>query len=356
MAWGWRYRPYVPVAKRREQARRDAGRLAGKGHALQPIEIAGRQIVTTFWGRAWCDNLERCSDYKNRLPRGRTYVRNGSVVHLEMRRGKVEAIVSGSELYQVAINIVPLPKRDWKQITRECSLAIDSLMDLLQGRFSEGVMQRLTRPRGGLLPQPREISIDCSCPDWATLCKHAAAVLYGVGSRLDVEPELLFLLRGVEHTELIRHAVDDANLDMALASESAGALSGEDLGELFGIELDAGTGAAAGAAPPVGEKTSRRRRQRAEAKPPNTKSAARSSARKRSAKSPAKQASTREASGRSSTGKQTASGTGKSSAKSQTSTKARTTTKSRTSTKSQSSAKSRTSGKARGARKTRKSR
>ena len=173
-------------------------------------------IATTFWGKAWCGNLESYSDYSNGLLCGPTYARNGSIIDLQIDCGTVKAIVSGSEIYEVGIDITPLGKAEWKKIKQECSRSINSLIDLLQGRFSQGVMERLSRQNEGLFPKPKEIGVRCSCPDWAVLCKHVSAVLYGVGARLDTDPEMLFRLRNVDHLELIRQAVDDANLDVAL--------------------------------------------------------------------------------------------------------------------------------------------
>lgn len=190
-------------------------------------------------GRGWCESLEGHSDYANRLPRGRTYVRNGSVIDLDIARGRIDALVSGSELYTVRADISELKPVHWKQLKCECSASIDSLLDLLAGRFSDGVMRTLTDPQRGLFPQPKEIKMSCSCPDWAVLCKHVAAVLYAIGARLDREPELLFLLRGVDHTELVSQAVSSENLTGAL-SGSGEALAQEDLGAIFGIELDTG--------------------------------------------------------------------------------------------------------------------
>jgi uncharacterized Zn finger protein len=230
------WRPYVSVAQRRAKANRYATQLAKQGRTLQPIQLAGRTIARTFWGKAWCDNLESYSDFENRLPRGRTYVRNGSVLDLQIAAGKIEALVSGSEIYKVQIQVAALNARDWQAITRDCSNSLDSLIDLLQGRLSNGVMQRLTRQKDGLFPKPSEIKIKCSCPDWAYLCKHAAAVLYGVGARLDDEPQLLFTLRQVDHLELIGQAVAEGNLDQALAGGGR-ALAEDDLGALFGIDL-----------------------------------------------------------------------------------------------------------------------
>lgn len=238
------FAPYVPVAQRRANAANHAQKLAKKeGRQLTPVSVAGRAIATSFWGKAWCDNLESYSDFANRLPRGRTYARNGSVIDLQIKRGKIEAIVSGSHIYTVSISITTLARDAWGRVKQECSQSISSLIDLLQGRFDEGVMKRLAHPTDGLFPQPNQIKMKCSCPDSAGLCKHLAAVLYGVGARLDTVPELLFTLRNVDHLELISQAVAAENLDQTLSSGQNTALAGSDLGELFGIDLDAGSDA-----------------------------------------------------------------------------------------------------------------
>lgn len=238
------WRPYVPVAQKRATAVAYAAKVAKKEkRAVAPVRIDGKKIAKSFWGQAWCDNLERYSDFANRLPRGRTYVRNGSVVDLQIKRGEVKAIVAGSEAYQVTISIVTLDQRAWRRIRQDCSRSIDSLIDLLRGRFDQGVMQRLTEKDAGLFPKPKEIEMECTCPDWAGVCKHVAAVMYGVGARLDASPEMLFTLRDVDHLELISQAAAAENLEQSLAGGSDGALAGSDLGELFGIELDAGQSA-----------------------------------------------------------------------------------------------------------------
>lgn len=239
MSWHRAWKPYVPVAKRRARAEAYAKKLAkSQRRPLQPIEQTGRKIATTFWGQAWCDNLERYSDFASRLPRGRTYVRNGSVIDLQIQRGRIAAIVSGSDVYRVTIDIQTLTESAWRQIKRDCSQAIASLMDLLQGRFDQGMMRRLTQREGGLFPRPQEITMRCTCPDWAKLCKHVAATLYGVGTRLDAAPELLFTLRDVDHLELVGEAVDANNLACALAPAADAALGDENLAELFGIDLE----------------------------------------------------------------------------------------------------------------------
>ena len=202
--WGWR--PYVSVAERRRQALRETDKRRKKGHVVSPVTVEGRAIVKTFWGKSWCDNLERYSDFANRLPRGRTYVRNGSVIDLQISSGEIKALVSGSEIYEVTVKVAPVTKARWRSICKDCAGAIDSLIELLQGRLSTGVMERICLRNTGLFPSPKEIKLSCSCPDWAEMCKHVAAVLYGIGARLDQQPELLFRLHGVDEKELIAHA------------------------------------------------------------------------------------------------------------------------------------------------------
>ena len=242
MGWGDRYgyREYVPVAQRKAKAVKFAAKQAKKEkREPQPVQVNGTKIAKTFWGKAWCEHLESYSDYANRLPRGRTYARNGSIADLVISKGKLNAIVGGSDVYKIEVEITPLKPTAWRKIRRDCASSIDSLIDLLGGKFSDGVMQRLTRQKDGLFPSPTEIKMKCSCPDWAGLCKHLAAVLYGVGAHLDTQPELLFLLRGVDHTELVGDAVSSENLKTALG-DGASDLAGEDLGAMFGIELDNG--------------------------------------------------------------------------------------------------------------------
>jgi len=211
--------------------------LRKKGVDIQPVEIDGRKIAKTFWGEAWCDHLESFSDYDNRLPRGRTYVRNGSVCHLEIKKGEVLAKVAGSELYNLRIKIKTLPKKKWNDVKQRCSGRIGSLLELLQGKLSSHVMEVVTDRNSGLFPLPGEISLNCDCPDWATMCKHVAAVLYGVGVRLDQQPELLFRLRGVDHEELIA-ADAEAAVSAATSRGKSKRLAGDDLSDVFGIELD----------------------------------------------------------------------------------------------------------------------
>src|ERR1035438_6502508 len=231
--YGWR--PYVSVAKRRQKAAKEMAKLKKKGHPVSPVVVEGRTIVKTFWGKAWCENLEQYSDYSNRLPRGRTYVRNGSVVDLQITPGAIRAYVSGSELYEVVLQVAPVTKARWKSICNDCAGAIDSLVELLQGTLSKGVMERICRQNQGLFPSPAEIQLSCSCPDWAGMCKHIAAVLYGIGARFDHQPELLFRLRAVDEMELIANAGRATSL--AKHGPAAGKILGGDDLSIFGLDM-----------------------------------------------------------------------------------------------------------------------
>ena len=232
--YGWR--PYVSVAQRRRKAAGEMAKLKKKGHPVSPVVVEGRTIVKTFWGKAWCDNLERYSDFENRLPRGRTYVRNGSVIDLQIAPGEIKALVSGSEIYKVKVRVAPVAKARWESICKDCAGAIDSLIELLQGRFSKGVMERVCQQKTGLFPSPDEIQLSCTCPDWADMCTHVAAVLYGIGARLDQQPDLLFRLHDVDEKELIA----GAGQALPLAKKAPAAkkvLGGEDLSALFGLDM-----------------------------------------------------------------------------------------------------------------------
>jgi uncharacterized Zn finger protein len=247
MAYGYGYgggyggwAPYVSVAQRRQNAMKKMDALRKKGVDIQPVTIEGRKIARNFWGEAWCEHIESFSDYENRLPRGRTYVRNGSVCHLGIAKGQIEAKVSGSELYTVKVSIKTLPGKKWTEIKGRCSGQIGSLLELLQGKLSDHVMGVVTDRKEGLFPLPGEMSFHCSCPDSARMCKHVAAVLYGIGARLDSKPELLFALRGVDHEELIAADAEKA-VAAATSRGKSKRLAANELGDVFGIEIDAGT-------------------------------------------------------------------------------------------------------------------
>ncbi|MFZ2314133.1 MAG: SWIM zinc finger family protein [Gammaproteobacteria bacterium] len=236
MGWYGRFAPYVSVAERKENAAKELKKLRKKGQVCEPIVIEAHAIVTTFWGKAWCKHLESYSDYENRLPRGRSCVRHGTVIDLKIGSGEITALVSGSSVYKVKITITKAVKNKWIKIVDECAGKIDSLIELLQGKFSKAVMEIITNPKKGLFPDAKEIKLSCSCPDWADMCKHVAAVLYGVGARLDHRPEELFTLRQVDHGELIAKA-STAALIQPMAAPNDQIIADNDLSSLFGIDM-----------------------------------------------------------------------------------------------------------------------
>ncbi len=230
---------YVPVAERRAKAERQTEMLKKQGQDIQPVHIEGRTIAHSFWGKGWCKHLEGFGDYSNRLPRGRTYVRNGSVCHLGIDRGSVNAMVSGSNMYKVKVTIQELKPETWAALKQACTGRIGSLIELLQGKLSDEIMRAVTDPQHGLFPKPGEIKYTCSCPDSASMCKHIAAVMYGIGARLDQQPELLFRLRGVDHEELLSA---EAAVGVITGSETRRSrrrvLAGDDVSAVFGVDLE----------------------------------------------------------------------------------------------------------------------
>ena len=239
MRWEWSYKPYVSAAEKSRRSKKAAIALEKEGQKMNPIRIEGRTIARSFWGKAWCENLESYSDYRNRLPRGRTYVRNGSVVDFRIVPGEIRALVFGSDLYRITIKIQPVQRAEWKALKTDCAGRVGSLIDLLQGKLSTQVMEIITRREAGLFPRPGEIRLSCSCPDWAGMCKHAAATLYAVGARLDESPELLFVLRGADHLELVTEATASVTNGVSTSPDGSAALAGENLEEIFGIEIEA---------------------------------------------------------------------------------------------------------------------
>ncbi|CAN5249775.1 hypothetical protein BH09SUM1_BH09SUM1_33400 [soil metagenome] len=235
--YGYRdqYPPYVPVSARRERAEGEAAKMLKAGKALQPLRIERKKIALTYWGIAWCEHLESFSDFENRLPRGRTYARNGSVLHVEIKAGEIEAFVMGSVLYEIKITIGPLDAAKWKSVKDQCAGRVGSMIELLKGQLSEHVMSVVAHRKDGLFPLPSEIKLSCSCPDYASMCKHVAAAMYGIGNRLDSQPELLFHLRGVDAAELISTGIAIPGADAA----AEGALSDDALAGIFGIDLEA---------------------------------------------------------------------------------------------------------------------
>ncbi|MDA8403456.1 MAG: hypothetical protein M0Z56_04555 [Desulfobacteraceae bacterium] len=239
--WSY-YPPYVSVAEKKAKAAKKLAQLLKKNPNLQPVRIDGNAITKTWWGRAWNQNLEQYADYSNRIGRGRSYVRNGMVLDLKIQPGKVEALVQGtrSKHYEIAIMINPLDQVTWKKIAHYCEGKLDSLSELLEGKFPKELAEIFTVPGKGLFPAPQEIKFSCSCPDWAHMCKHVAAALYGIGARLDQDAMLFFKLRKVDVNQLIGKAVAEKTKSLLskAKNKSGRVMENADLGQLFGIELE----------------------------------------------------------------------------------------------------------------------
>lgn len=235
---------YVPVAERRRKARNKVEKLKKKNPDITPVIITGNKLATTWWGTAWNKNLESYSDYINRIGRGRSYVRNGAVLDLKIEQGLIKALVQGSSSkpYQVDVKISPLVGGQWEKIKKACAGRIDSLPELIDGKFPKALSDLFTAKGSGLFPTPREIIFQCSCPDWAVMCKHVAAVLYGVGTKLDQDPALFFTLRSVNVEELISGAIRGKVESMLNCSKakSRRVLADADISDVFGIELEKG--------------------------------------------------------------------------------------------------------------------
>lgn len=242
MAYYDSYPQYVSVAEKRRLAQQSVEKLRKKNPDISPVVLIGRKLVRTWWGKSWNDNLESYSDYANRIGRGRSYVRNEAVLDLKITNGIIRALVQGSESkpYQVQLTIVPLAKDNWDILTKECLGKINSLQELTEGKFPKALSELFTTKGKGLFPSPKEITLQCSCPDSARMCKHVAAALYGVGARLDDDPALFFVLRGVRVEALISETITKKSESLLEKSKNKGrrVMRDADVSDMFGIELE----------------------------------------------------------------------------------------------------------------------
>jgi uncharacterized Zn finger protein len=242
MSYYGRFPRYVSVAEKKAKAAKKLKQLRKKNPDINPIVIEGKAIAGTWWGKSWNINLERYADYSNRIERGRSYVRHGAVLDLQINPGEVKSLVQGTAPtpYAVAIKIKAISRTTWKNIKNACEGKLDSLQELLTGKFPKSLAEIFTAQGKGLFPSPQEIDFSCSCPDWAYMCKHVAATLYGIGARLDEDPSLFFTLRKVEINELISQAVEDKTLELLKKAKkkSARVIADSDLADVFGIDLE----------------------------------------------------------------------------------------------------------------------
>ena len=248
MGYYYRFPKYVTVAEKQAKAEKKLKQLRKKNPDIQPVTIAGRAIALTWWGKEWNNNLERYADYSNRIGRGRSYVRHGAVLDLKVKPGKIEALVQGGESrpYEVNISIDGISPKTWAEIKKQCRGQMDSLQKLIAGKFPKAMKELFIRKGTGLFPAPKEIHFNCSCPDTAYMCKHVAATLYGIGARLDEDPNLFFALRKVDVDELVTETLTESREELLSRAEqkSSRIISDDDdtsLSELFGIDLDDGS-------------------------------------------------------------------------------------------------------------------
>jgi uncharacterized Zn finger protein len=238
MDW-YNFQPYIPVGEKKEKARKQLEKLRKKSPNVSPVVIEGRKIATTWWGMAWNNNLKGYAQLANRIDRGSAYVKNGFVLDLRINEGEIDALVYGSQLYKVNIKINKLSDRNWSKIQEKCSKRIDNIAALAEGGFPQEFSDFFTRQGEGLFPSPREITMNCSCPDGGPgwMCKHVAAALYGVGARLDTDPLLFFKLRGIDPSELIKKSVNEKmkSLMQNAKKKSNRVISDGDAARIFGV-------------------------------------------------------------------------------------------------------------------------
>jgi uncharacterized Zn finger protein len=246
MGWGYwgGFPPYVSKAEKLRKAEKTKAALAKKGITLEPVLVNGREIARTWWGKTWSQNLERYADYENRVPRGRTYVRSGAVLDLKIIPNTITAMVSGSRSkpYTIKIGISSLDKKVERALMEISRSSLDSMQSLLSGEFPADLKDRFFKQGSGLFPSPKEIKLDCSCPDWADMCKHVAAALYGTAVRLDEKPELFFVLRGIKIDDFVGKMIkrEQSKMLKKATLKTARTINAKDdeLSELFGIEMD----------------------------------------------------------------------------------------------------------------------
>ncbi|MDR1321034.1 MAG: SWIM zinc finger family protein [Gracilibacteraceae bacterium] len=236
--YGFGYRA-MTVAEKKAAAREQLARLRQENPDVHPVVIEGRKIAKTWWGKAWINNLESYADYANRIGRGRSYVTNGMVLDLGITTGRIDAVVAGSkdDPYTVSVSIAPLAPPAWQAITAACGKSIATIDLLLEGKFPPEMEELFTQQSGGLFPAPKEIKFTCSCPDWAYMCKHVAAVMYAAGARLDEDPLLFFTLRNIDFTELLKKSVAEkmANMLKNSGQKTKRVMAGADIKDLFGV-------------------------------------------------------------------------------------------------------------------------
>ena len=228
---------YTTMDDLKRLAKKSTERLTKKGLILEPVHLVGNKIAKNWWGISWIDNLEKYSDYINRLPRGKKYLKSDCILDLKIKKGRIDAIVQGSSSkpYEVCVHIKVLNKEKIEDIVQLCENKIESIENLINGKFPD-TLKEVFIGKNGLFPSPNEIEFDCSCPDYASLCKHVASVLYAIGAKFDTDPRLFFELRGIDVNQFIKKAVDNSIEKLLVEKKkSERVIAEEDMDRLFGI-------------------------------------------------------------------------------------------------------------------------
>lgn len=233
------YKNYVTQEELQYKAEKSLKKLKKKNPDIQPVIIEGREIAKTWWGKKWNENLESYADYSNRISRGKSYVKKNLVLDLTITKGTVIALVQGSRAapYEVIIKIDSLKEKNWEKVREECNNSIESMEELVEGKFPKELERLFTEKKFGLFPSPEEIHFGCSCPDWANMCKHVAAVLYAVGARLDHDPMLFFGLRDIDSKGLVKRSMEIRleNMLKNAGKKSSREIGDEDVFDIFGV-------------------------------------------------------------------------------------------------------------------------
>ncbi len=227
MSWAEEERP-LRAAELGALAARRLEELRAAGEELCPVVGRGRALASHFWGKAWMRHLAACEAGGLCLAPGRTLLRHGCLLDVQLAPGRIRARVSALRLEEVELQLAPLDEERLEQLVQLCQGRIDSLVSLMEGRVDEAVLAPLCDPQGGLLPEPADWKMSCSCADWAEPCPHAAAAIYAAGVLIDADPSLLFTLRSLDPAVLLR----------PVPQAEAAEFSADELGRLFGIELD----------------------------------------------------------------------------------------------------------------------
>ena len=230
---------YISIAEKKAKAEKALKKLKKKNPDLEPVIIEGRTLAKSWWGKAWNLNLESYADYSNRINRGKSYVKSNAVLDLKVSKGRVAAKVQGSRAkpYDTEVRIDTLDSTKWRKILELCNHRIDTLEQLIEGRFPKELEILFKDKRYSMFPSPKEIHFNCSCPDYAIMCKHVAAVLYGIGARLDQNPLLFFELRDIDGRELIRKSMEQKIESMLknTGRKSKREITAEDIPNIFGL-------------------------------------------------------------------------------------------------------------------------